>query len=90
MNIEELACWISKNYNCRFETDGKQKLKDLVNEETNILRDTIRETDGIIHMALDELGVPQSGYPSPVANAVKFLTDLRAKLKLLIGGEHGR
>ena len=28
---------------------------------------------GFIQMALDELGVPNEGYPAPVSNAVDFL-----------------
>ncbi len=31
--------------------------------------------EGFIKRALDELGVPNEGYPAPVANAVEFLKE---------------
>ncbi len=35
----------------------------------------MKKKDGLIRMALDELGVPNKDYPAPVSNAVAFLNE---------------
>ena len=40
--------------------------------QENIAGIPIRDS---IKMALDELGIPQSGYPAPVVNAIEILRD---------------
>ena len=45
------------------------------------LKAALEQKDGLIRMALDELGVPSKDYPAPLANAVDFLNEaLKGKI----------
>lgn len=67
----------------RDEMSALRGINDAYKNEAKYYKDLLRVTDGMIRMALDELGVPQPDYPAPVSNAIEILTDIRAKLKPL-------
>ncbi len=43
-----------------------------------------KQIKGLVRMALDELGVPNKDYPSPVANAVGFLKEALKEAKPIL------
>lgn len=66
--LRKVTQTLRENIDCLKTHDLPQEVTAL-REQRDKLKDTIRR-------ALRELGVPQPGYPAPVANAVEILNDV--------------
>ena len=65
------------------ESQREQMLSELQEGNRN-LRAENELIKGLIKIALDELGVPNKDYPTPVANAVSFLKEALKEPKFCI------
>ncbi len=53
----------------------QDEVKKYWSERCNRLQAELTKTNGLIRMALNELGVPGKDCPAPIANAVEFLNE---------------